>query len=51
LLRHLETTLEFMYNCRKEVLWRRPLQFRIKFNSLLPVSTVHYLIVRPRKVA
>jgi hypothetical protein len=40
MLQQLEMTLKFMYNCTRELLWRRPLQFRIKFNTVLPVSTV-----------
>jgi hypothetical protein len=36
-LRQLERTLEC---CRRELLWQRPLQFKLKFNILLPVSAV-----------
>jgi hypothetical protein len=38
--KQLETKLEFMYSCRGELLWRRPLQFKIKFNTVLSVGTV-----------
>jgi hypothetical protein len=35
--------LEFMYTCRRELLQRRPLQFRIKFNKVPLTSIAHRL--------
>jgi hypothetical protein len=35
-----EMMVKFMLSCRRELLWWRPLQFRIKFNTVLHVSTV-----------
>jgi hypothetical protein len=36
----LEMMLEFMYSCRRFLLWRRSLQFRLKFSTALPMNTV-----------
>jgi hypothetical protein len=36
----LETTLKFMYNCRRDLLWRTPLQFGTKCNTMLPVNII-----------
>jgi hypothetical protein len=32
-----------LYSCRTELLWRRPLQFKTEFNTVLPVCRVLWL--------
>jgi hypothetical protein len=52
-LRELEAALEFMYSCRRELIWRRPRTFAIQFTSYaVPSASTQsfYLIYRPRTV-